>query len=83
MHPSSGYWTTRSGVGGLVGVAGILVPAGDVERLRAVVQELLGDAEWRARLGAGARRAAEERLAPEACAAALVRAYGAALSPPA
>ena len=43
-------------VGGLVDVTGVLVPPGDVARLREVVEQLLADAGWRAHLGGQARR---------------------------
>jgi glycosyltransferase involved in cell wall biosynthesis len=66
-------------VGGLVDVTGVLVPPGDVPRLREVVVELLGDAGWRAHLGAQARAAAES-LSAETAGAALRDAYEAALS---
>ncbi|HET9509358.1 MAG TPA: glycosyltransferase [Gaiellaceae bacterium] len=71
-----GRAVVASGAGGLVGVVGILVPPGDVGRLREVLQQLLADAEWREQLGADARRAALERSSPEASAAALVAVYG-------
>ena len=51
-------------VGGLADVNGVLVPPGDVARLREVLEQLLADAGWRAHLGdsrardcAGAARA--------------------------
>ena len=47
-----------TGVGGLVDVTGVLVPPGDVARLREVLEELLADSGWRAKLGAAARAAA-------------------------
>ena len=62
-------------VGGLVDVTGVLVPPGDVARLREVVGELLADAGWRAYLGAQASEAAREQLAPEVAATALVSLY--------
>ena len=48
-------------VGGLVDVTGVLVPPGDVARLREVLEQLLADADWRAHLGAQARAAGRER----------------------
>ena len=65
-------------VGGLVDVTGVLVPPGDVARLREVLEELLGDAGWREHLGAEARKQAEQ-LSPEGVGAALREAYAGAL----
>jgi glycosyltransferase involved in cell wall biosynthesis len=73
-----GRAVVASGVGGLVGISGILVPPGDVERLREVVEQLLADAGWREQLGAEARRVAEDSFSPEASAAALATVYAAA-----
>jgi glycosyltransferase involved in cell wall biosynthesis len=42
---------------------GVLVPPGDPEALAAGVEELVADEPRRERLGAGARRVAEERYA--------------------
>jgi glycosyltransferase involved in cell wall biosynthesis len=70
-----GRAVVASGVGGLVGVSGILVPPGDPARLREVLEQLLADPGWRRQLGEDARREAEERFAPEAAAAALTQAY--------
>jgi glycosyltransferase involved in cell wall biosynthesis len=67
-------------VGGLVDVNGVLVPPGDLARLREVLEELLADAGWREHLGARAREEAEERLSPVTAGAALRDAYEAALS---
>jgi glycosyltransferase involved in cell wall biosynthesis len=67
-------------VGGLVDVTGVLVPPGDVVRLREVLEELLGDAGWRAHLGAQARRQAEEALSRAGVGAALRAAYDASIS---
>ncbi|HWX09156.1 MAG TPA: glycosyltransferase family 4 protein [Gaiellaceae bacterium] len=70
-----------SAVGGLTdavedGVTGLLVPPGDVEALRAAIEQLLGDAGLRARLGAtGRERAPRFDVAAEA----LVDAYDDAL----
>ncbi len=64
--------------GGLVDVHGVLVPPGDVERMRAVLEELLGDPRWRAKLGEEARAIAEQQ-SPQAAGEALVRAYDDAL----
>ena len=65
-------------VGGLVDVHGVLVPPGDVERMRAVLEELLGDPRWRAKLGEEARAVAEQQ-SPRVAGEALVRAYEDAL----
>ena len=56
-----------SAVGGLLDLVvdeqtGLLVPPGDVGALRAALQRLLADAELRRRLGAAARKRAEEEL---------------------
>jgi glycosyltransferase involved in cell wall biosynthesis len=66
-----------SAVGGLTdavedGVTGLLVPPGDVARLRAAIERLLGDPELRARLGTAGRERAPRF---DAAAAALVEAY--------
>ncbi len=66
-------------VGGLVDVTGVLVPQGDLARLREVLEQLLADAGWRAHLGAAARETAREQLAPEVAGEALAAAYEAAL----
>jgi glycosyltransferase involved in cell wall biosynthesis len=63
-------------------VNGVLVPPGDVARLREVLEELLADGGWRAHLGAAASETAREQLAPEVAAAALVAVYETALSSP-
>ena len=47
------------------GVTGLLVPAGDVDALRAALERLLGDRELRHRLGQAARVSARERFGPE------------------
>ena len=65
-------------VGGLVDVNGVLVPPGDVARLREVLEQLLADADWRAHLGAAARETAREQLAPDVAGGALRDAYAAA-----
>jgi glycosyltransferase involved in cell wall biosynthesis len=67
-------------VGGLVDVTGVLVPPGDVPRLRQVVEELLADASWRQHLGAEARKQAEESLSPGGAGSALRDAYDVVLS---
>jgi glycosyltransferase involved in cell wall biosynthesis len=64
-----------SAVGGLIGAHAILVKPRDVRALRFAVEQLLADPERRKELGTGAREAAEERLAPEASAAALRAVY--------
>jgi glycosyltransferase involved in cell wall biosynthesis len=64
-----------SAVGGLVGAHAILVKPGDVQTLRGALELLLADPERRTQLGAGARKAAEERHAPAAAAAALHAVY--------
>ena len=56
-----------SAVGGLLdlvedGVTGLLVPPGDVGRLRRALERLLADADLRRNLGTAARKRAEERL---------------------
>ena len=61
------------------GETGLVVPPRDVEALRAALERLLGDAELRARLGAGARRFAEERLGFDTAAHATVELYNDAL----
>ena len=67
-------------VGGLVDVTGVLVPPGDVARLREVLEQLLADAGWRAHLGAQARQQAENALSQGSAGAALRVAYDAAIS---
>ena len=62
-------------------MSGVLVPPGDVARLRELLVELLADAGWRAHLGAAASEAARAELAPEIAARALAGAYESALSP--
>ena len=67
-------------VGGLVdavedGVTGVLVPARDVEGLRAALQRLFGDAELRSELGRGARERALALTSPRRYVAALGAAY--------
>ncbi len=74
-----------SRVGGLVdavedGVTGLLVPPGDVAALRAALQQLLGDAELRARLGAAAREKAQRELSPAVAAERLEAVYAEALA---
>jgi glycosyltransferase involved in cell wall biosynthesis len=71
-------------VGGLAeavvdGETGLLVPPGDAAALRAALEQLLGNAELRARMGAAARSDAERRFSPEAAATATIAAYEAAL----
>jgi glycosyltransferase involved in cell wall biosynthesis len=67
-------------VGGLVDVTGVLVPPGDVPRLRQVNEELLADSGWREHLGAEARKQAEETLSPAGAGTALRNAYEGAFS---
>jgi glycosyltransferase involved in cell wall biosynthesis len=69
-------------VGGLADLEGsgvVLVPPRDPAALRGAIQELLGDAAERARLGAAAREAAASRFSHEGCARSLVEVYEAAL----
>jgi glycosyltransferase involved in cell wall biosynthesis len=54
------------------GETGLLVPTGDVAALRSALLRLLDDADLRSRLGAAARRVAEERLGLDAAATATV-----------
>ncbi len=65
------------------GETGLIVPPRDVEALRAALERLLGDAELRARLGAGARRFAEERLGFDTAATATIDLYKTVLGEPA
>ena len=69
-----------SDVGGLAdavddGVTGLLVPPRDPAALRTAVERLLGDAELRERLGAGAREKARREWSSSAAGAALVASY--------
>ena len=69
-----------SAVGGLLeaiddGVNGVLVPARDVSALRSALEELLGDGERRARLGAAARAYAVEHFSRETEVEALLAVY--------
>jgi glycosyltransferase involved in cell wall biosynthesis len=75
-----GCAVVASDVGGLRdaiddGVDGVLVPPRDVASLRAALEQLLGDPELRARLGAAARAKAEREWSREAMAEALARVY--------
>jgi glycosyltransferase involved in cell wall biosynthesis len=76
-----------SAVGGLRdlvvdGETGLLVPPGDVTALRSALQLVLGDADLRRRLGAGARERARELLTRDRAVAQTVAAYGEALGYP-
>jgi glycosyltransferase involved in cell wall biosynthesis len=57
------------------GETGLLVPPRDVAALRTALERLLADADLRTRLGAAARRFAEERLGFAAAAAATIEIY--------
>jgi glycosyltransferase involved in cell wall biosynthesis len=72
-------------VGGLLDLVvpeetGLLVPPGDVVALREALQRLLADEELRARLGANARRRAEETLSWDRVTDLTLQAYEEALS---
>ena len=74
-----------SAVGGLRelvrdGETGLLVPPGDPRALRAALEQLLGDAELRRRLGAAARERAREQFSWEAITAKTLAAYERALA---
>lgn len=67
-------------VGGLLDLVvdeetGLLVPPGDVERLRSALQRMLGDEDLRRRMGAAARRRAEVELSWERVTAATLASY--------
>jgi glycosyltransferase involved in cell wall biosynthesis len=71
-------------VGGLAdaiedGVTGVLVPPRDPAALRAAIEALLGDAEFRRRLGSAAQESARDRFSLEVATHAMVDAYRAAL----
>ncbi len=73
-----------SAVGGLLdlvvdGETGLLVPPGDVEALRAALEQLLGDADLRRRFGAAARARARSLLEWERVTDATLEAYAAAV----
>ncbi|TML50992.1 MAG: glycosyltransferase family 4 protein [Actinobacteria bacterium] len=73
-----------SAVGGLLDLVvdeetGLLVPPGDVAALREALRRLLADQELRARLGANARRRAEETLSWERVTDLTLQAYEDAL----
>lgn len=53
------------------GVTGVMVPPGDVDALREAIERLLADPAERARLGANARAAVEERFSLDGYAASL------------
>jgi len=61
------------------GETGLLVPPRDPPRLAEAIEKLLGDAELRARLGAGGRARCEERFSLQAHVAAVVEQYRAVL----
>jgi glycosyltransferase involved in cell wall biosynthesis len=68
-------------VGGLTDLEGsgvVLVPPRDPAALRGAIEELLGNAAERVRLGAAAREAAANRFSHDACARSLVEVYEAA-----
>jgi glycosyltransferase involved in cell wall biosynthesis len=70
-------------VGGLTDLDGtgvVLVPPRSAAALRGAIEDLLGDAGERARLGAAVRAAAADRFSHEACASALIEIYGESLS---
>jgi glycosyltransferase involved in cell wall biosynthesis len=74
-----------SAVGGLLDLVvdeetGLLVPPGDVGALREALRRLLADHELRARLGANARRRAEETLSWERVTDLTLAAYQEALA---
>ena len=74
-----------SAVGGLLDLVvdeetGLLVPPGDVGALREALRRLLADEELRARLGANARRRAEETLSWERVTDRTLAAYEEALA---
>ena len=60
---------------------GLLVPSGDVAALRSALERLLSDGDLRRRLGATARRFAEERLGFDVAATATIALYEAVLEP--
>ena len=69
-----------SAVGGLLdlveeGETGLLVPPGDVERLRAALQHLLDDGTLRARMGRAARARAQKQLSWDRVTPATLAAY--------
>ena len=69
-----------TGVGGLAdaiddGVTGLVVPPGDVAALRAALEQLLGDAALRLRLGAAARAKAQATYAWPAATEATIAVY--------
>lgn len=74
-------------VGGLLdaietGFTGLLVPPGEPRELRQAIEQLLGDPELAARLGAAARELARDRYSPRAHGEALLEAYRAACATP-
>jgi glycosyltransferase involved in cell wall biosynthesis len=62
-------------------VSALVVPARDPEALAAALAKLAGDAAFRARLGAGARRLAEDHFSAERVAAETMALYSAIIKP--
>lgn len=80
---AAGLPVVASAVGGvpeLIGDAGVLAPAGDVEALAAALDRVVGDRELRRALGAAARRRVTERFDVSAFHAAHLAVYRDALA---